>query len=302
MELNRLIPEFDVDQLVWCIDHKWISILKKVPANQTSHTLLKKLLLSVNPLDGNDTAPFGLRMSIDFQSADAQTILNVKRFIKKERIHKNLKRGPITPKIDITCLYDHPSFVWIRCELFSNTSPDQINLEDLPFEYYHQFNTTTVEFYFRAKPKSKTAAILEAFNSSIHVKHITFFSGCKNLRPDKYASSLVLSNLIKFYYCESTKKLTFSANSTNDYHSLLRHLAACVLYLYRNSLKRYNANSNYNESIFSVMSGTSSTQVMKNMTTNTEMQLCTSRDFQAFNLPVCVGGANTSEMIIPIDL
>ena len=301
-ELDRLIPTFDTSQLVWCIDNKWLPVLQKVPKNENTHKLLKLLCVSVNPLNNNDTHPLGLRISIDIQSEAAQTILNVKRFTKKINVEKPLKRGPITPKLDITCLFEHPTLTWVRCELHKSRRPDEVILKELPFEFYHQFNDTTVEFYFKAKPKNKTLGILQALENSDAIKTITFISNCKHIRPEKYAKSLVLSNLIKFYYCYFNNKHTFSASNTSDYHHLIRLFVACSLYLLRSSLKRYNANSMYRESIFSVMSGTSSKQVMKNMTNNQTMELSSTRDFQTFNLPVNVGGANTSDLVTKINL
>lgn len=300
--VNRFVPFFDTSQLIWCVDNKWLSVLAEAPVNEETTKLLKMLCLSVNPLNNNDTHPLGLRISIDIQSEAAQTILNVKRFTKKVAIEKPLSRGPIIPKIDITCLYEHPALTWVRCELQVGSTADSVSMKDLPFVYYHAYNDTTVEYYFNAKPKSKTPSILKAFETSDSVKTVTFFSGCKNIRPEKYTRGIVLSNLIKFYYCYIAGHQTFAATSTSDYHHLIRLFVACNLYLLRSSLKRYNANSDYNESIFSVMSGTSSKQVMKNMTGDVNMELCSSRDFQTFNLPVNVGGANTSDLVTEIKL
>lgn len=183
----------------------------------------KRLLFSKNDLDNGDVHPVGLATSIVLYSSKAQSILNVKHLRSSSAASSSASNYcQILPNIDMTLIFASNNssgtpLQWVRVKMTDvvnvrallNDLPQSLNLHS----YYGFPNTDYVEFYFTDK---KVHECLDYFNRSLHVKSIVFYSNCKILRLLSRNKALVISNMMKFYYCYLTQKLDFVVKTNED--------------------------------------------------------------------------------------
>ena len=203
---------------------------------------MRSLINSINTLSDLDSHPIGLEIAIEFQQYATQNILNVKRLnnssLEKERLREEAKLRE-TPHLDRTNLYENDQIVWVRVVVDAGHLDEIVHLLKNQhsvegYQKMYKFTDTVIEFYFT---NLKCRPVLEFFNNNSHVKRIIFYSNCKSFK--KYCTNplAIISNILKFYYCNLTSNIDFDILSIKNSRSVLYHYIMSILFYMKNNLK-----------------------------------------------------------------
>ncbi len=207
---------------------------------------IKLLLNSLNVIKDADVHHFGVEISIDFQQASSQAVLNVKRLVTDEKINEILDTGDryagtreLPTCLDRTNLHENVKITWIRVCLVENCNIQDVVREavarDIKFVKYYKFNDTVIEMYFNNNPCCFD--IMRFVHYSPHIKRLIFYSNCKTFKKFCTQPYAVMSNTLKFYYCNATSNVDFDVTTIKQLSSLSSYLILSVLFLMKNNLK-----------------------------------------------------------------
>lgn len=296
---------------------------------------LRGLINSINVIVDLDSHPIGLEIAIEFQQYATQNILNVKRLNTNKTSNDETIKLREIPILDRTHLYENDNIVWVRVAVVKNylEKIDELLKTGVVegYQKMYKFNDTIAEYYFT---NLKCKPVLEFFDRNENVLRIIFYSNCKSFK--RYCSNplAIVSNILKFYYCNSTSNIDFDMLSMKNSRSLLYNYIMAILFYMKNNLKvslrngsttplsilsgnnpRHNINTK--SSIFEPMDAydelclknnvdlsTTPMSVMSMAVGNVRHKLhevCSDRDARLMSGGSIIGGRNQHELVTYID-
>lgn len=242
-KLINILPNFEddiaiyVDVVMYHIDKetrkKFFENVNDSYANE-----LKKILITQNQLRNSDAHPLGMLISNSIHSTNTQKILNVKHL--GENTKNNLSTATpvvindtiLPKKMNNQTIFrlrvNNPQELekQVKAEMEScefkiigkNSTNDHIcEVVYQTGDTHNPAQATEKLFYFRFK---------ELFEASDCVKHIIFFSNCKDLCSFEQDINIIYSNCFKFFYC-----IKYKCNDVDLMQDIITHLAPLQTYV-----------------------------------------------------------------------
>jgi len=228
----------------------------KHPTRNRVYRTIVKLITSCNDLDNADSHPVGQDLSVDMYAKIAQDLLNVKRYVAKNKLKdesklddveqylhsKKLNTHRIMPILHDNIIHEHTNNKsWFRLKVcWSNRLENiktiimdaklSIDLEGICF-----LSNDVVELYYN-KINIKLYDYIVAIDGLSFVTNIIFYSNLKLFKSKCQCEYTKLSNILKFYYCCVNKFSDFTISGVGNLETFNRLYLYSTLLLHKNNL------------------------------------------------------------------